>query len=199
MRGDHAQCWEKAGPPKTGRLARGGERQIKASICWRLPTCRSCWASQVRRRQGSHHPNRAVSSHNTDGDSEACSPALRSPPPPRTFPPDGETAVLEGSGHGRWHRAHTRPPPTPAGETQAPRRLAQVNPRPPRLTGARRSYKIPFYELRLKLTCQVQMIVFTSSVRSNPPHKSPQEHEAFNDNLLGVNYVQESSSHPSRQ
>lgn len=181
-------------PPRTWRR----KTQIKASVCWRLPTCRSCWASQVRRRQGSHHPNRAVSSHNTDGDSEACSPALRSPPP-RTFPPDGETAVLEGSGHGRRRRAHTRPPPTPAGETQAPRRLAQVNPRPPRLTGARRSYKIPFYELRLKLTCQVQMIVFTSSVRSNPPHKSPQEHEAFNDNLLGVNYVQESSSHPSRQ
>ena len=37
------------------------------------------------------------------------------------------------------------------------------------------------------------MIMFTFSVRNIPPYKSPQEEEAFNDNLLGVNYVQKSS------
>lgn len=109
MRGDHAQCWEKAGPPKTGRLARGGERQIKASICWRLPTCRSCWASQVRRRQGSHHPNRAVSSHNTDGDSEACSPAPRSPPPPALSLQTGRRRCWRGRGIAGG-AVHTRDP-----------------------------------------------------------------------------------------
>ena len=39
------------------------------------------------------------------------------------------------------------------------------------------------------------MIVFTFSVRNIPPHKTPQEHEAFHNNFLGVNYVRESSSH----
>lgn len=30
------------------------------------------------------------------------------------------------------------------------------------------------------------MIMFTFSVRNIPPHQSPQEHEAFKDNFLGV-------------
>lgn len=51
----------------------------------------------------------------------------------------------------------------------------------------------------MKLTCQVQMIMFTFSVRNIPPHQSPQEHGAFKDNFLGVNYFQEPSSCHPRQ
>lgn len=43
------------------------------------------------------------------------------------------------------------------------------------------------------------MIMFTFSVRNIPPHKSPQEYEAFKDNFLGVDYIHESSSHHPRQ
>lgn len=43
------------------------------------------------------------------------------------------------------------------------------------------------------------MIMFTFSVRNIPPHKSLQEYAAFNDNFLGANYVQKSSSHHPRQ
>lgn len=43
------------------------------------------------------------------------------------------------------------------------------------------------------------MIMFTFSIRNIPSYESPQGYDAFNDNLLGVNYVQESLSHHPRQ
>lgn len=90
-------------------------------------------------------------------------------------------------------------PPTRADERQALSWLVLLSPHPPGATSTWRFYKILFYKLRLKLTCQVQMIMFTFSVRNIPPHKSPQEYEAFKDNFLGVDYIQESSSHHPRQ
>lgn len=130
-----------------------------------------------------------------DGDTEAHSSSL----PNLNMPPCiGERErVRRLRRRFKGSTVHMQTPLTRADERRALYWLVLASSHPPCATFTGQLYKILFFfnKVRLKLTCQVQMIMFTFSVRNIPPHQSPREHEAFKDNFLGVNYFQEPSSH----